>query len=205
VELSPFNLSLNLWCSFPHSACTRGSVPGPVARHRSVTIHLCGLPGGIGRATRPRSGLAPGGVYRAARVTPGAGALLPHRCTLTCAGPCTGRPAQGLAIGGFLSVALSCESPRLAVSQHPALWSSDFPPLTRSSGERRSGLNTSPKLGAYTPVLSTSSSTRGLLPRLRSRFRLRYFQPLSIAAWLRSDALSDNCWTRGHETMFLSY
>ena len=27
-------------------------------------------------------GLAPGGVYRAARVTPGAGALLPHRFTL---------------------------------------------------------------------------------------------------------------------------
>src|SRR5258705_109192 len=33
------------------------------------------------------------------------GALLPHRFTLTC-----------LATGGLLSVALSCESPRLAVS-----------------------------------------------------------------------------------------
>src|SRR5436190_20793985 len=30
-------------------------------------------------------GLAPGGVCRAARVTPGAGALLPHRFTLACA------------------------------------------------------------------------------------------------------------------------
>src|SRR5882757_2500311 len=38
------------------------------------------------------------------------GALLPHRFTLT-----------HLAVGGLLSVALSCESPRLAVSQHPAL------------------------------------------------------------------------------------
>src|SRR5215510_3191206 len=34
------------------------------------------------------------------------GALLPHRFTLTC-----------LATGGLLSVALSCESPRLAVNQ----------------------------------------------------------------------------------------
>src|SRR5690242_18437242 len=38
------------------------------------------------------------------------GALLPHRFTLT-----------GVAAGGLLSVALSCESPRLAVNQHPAL------------------------------------------------------------------------------------
>src|SRR2546426_385169 len=30
--------------------------------------------------------------------------------------------------GGLFSVALSRESPRLAVSQHPALWSPDFPP-----------------------------------------------------------------------------
>jgi hypothetical protein len=50
-----------------------------------VAIHLCGLPGDIGRATRPTFGLAPGGVYRADRVTPVTGALLPHRFTLTCA------------------------------------------------------------------------------------------------------------------------
>ena len=67
------------------SAYRRGSVH----RHRlpgsgGVTIHLCGPPGDIGRATRPTFGLAPGGVYRAVRVTPGAGALLPHRFTLTC-------------------------------------------------------------------------------------------------------------------------
>ena len=55
----------------------------------------------------PTLGLAPGGVYRAGRVTPVAGALLPHLFTLTCAGP-------EAAIGGLLSVALSCESPRLA-------------------------------------------------------------------------------------------
>jgi hypothetical protein len=69
----------------------------------------------------PRFDLAPGGVYRADRVTPAAGALLPHRFTLTCALP------GGDAIGGLFSVALSCRSPRLAVSQHPALWSPDLP------------------------------------------------------------------------------
>jgi hypothetical protein len=42
------------------------------------------LRGAAGRATRPLFGLAPGGVCRAVRVTPGAGALLPHRFTLTC-------------------------------------------------------------------------------------------------------------------------
>src|ERR1700722_11949761 len=35
----------------------------------------------------PTLGLAPGGVYRAIEVTLDAGALLPHRFTLTCAGP----------------------------------------------------------------------------------------------------------------------
>ena len=50
-----------------------------------MAIHLCGPPGDIGRATRPTFGLAPGGVYRADRVTPAAGALLPHRFTLACA------------------------------------------------------------------------------------------------------------------------
>ena len=52
---------------------------------RAVVIHLSGLPGDIGRAARPALGLAPGGVYRAVRVTPAAGALLPHRFTLACA------------------------------------------------------------------------------------------------------------------------
>jgi hypothetical protein len=49
------------------------------------------------------------------------GGLLPHRFTLACAG----KPA----IGGLLSAALSVASRRPAVSRHPALRSSDFPPL----------------------------------------------------------------------------
>jgi len=48
--------------------------------------------------------------------------------------------------GGLFSVALSRESPRLAVSQHPALWSPDFPPAlfdgagVRPGGSDREGL-----------------------------------------------------------------
>jgi hypothetical protein len=53
----------------------------------------------------------------------GRGALLPHRFTLT--------PANR---GGFFSVALSCDSRRLVVNQHPALWSSDFPPAPAPCG-----------------------------------------------------------------------
>jgi hypothetical protein len=71
------------------------------ASPRATAIHLgpplpvasCGLPAGSGgppsnacaadrRTGRPLD-LAPGGVYRAAPVTRGAGALLPHRFTLT--------------------------------------------------------------------------------------------------------------------------
>src|SRR5262245_13099768 len=48
----------------------------------------------------------------------GGGALLPHRFT---------RARRLAAPGGLFSVALSFESPRLAVSQHPALRSPDFP------------------------------------------------------------------------------
>ena len=92
-----------------------------------MAIHLSGLPGGgtpegaPDGPSVPLFDLAPGGVCRADRITPIAGALLPHRFTLTCALP------GGIAIGGLFSVALSCRSPRLAVSQHPALWSPDLP------------------------------------------------------------------------------
>ncbi len=90
---------------------------------------------GLGRAAlrHPRGDrgplfdLAPGGVYRADRITPDAGGLLHHRFTLTT--------ASG---GGLLSVALSRGSPRVGVTDHPALWSPDFP-RTRVAGPRPSG------------------------------------------------------------------
>ena len=50
-----------------------------------VAIHLCGLPGEIGRTGPPTFDLAPGGGCLAAEVALDAGALLPHRFTLACA------------------------------------------------------------------------------------------------------------------------
>ncbi len=47
-----------------------------------------------------------------------AGELLPHLSTLACAYSSHRR---------YVSVALSLESPPLGITQHPALWSSDFP------------------------------------------------------------------------------
>src|SRR5699024_11879956 len=73
------------------------------------------------RAAAPPGGaafdLAPGGVYPATPVTRGAGALLPHRFTLTS--------LESVAVCFLWH--LSRGSPRVAVSNHPALWSQDFP------------------------------------------------------------------------------
>jgi hypothetical protein len=79
--------------------------------------------------------LAPGGVYLATPVTWDAGALLPHRFTLTCVSIPKNRTA-----GGLFSVALSRESPRVAVNNRPALWSPDFP---RPEAERNLSVGTS--------------------------------------------------------------
>jgi len=106
---------------------------GPFRGSGWVTIHLCGQPGRIhGRTTLSLFGLAPDGVCRADRVAPAAGALLPHRFTLTCAR----RPGGCRAIGGLFSVALSYGSPRLAASQHPVLGSPDLPQHGHPGGVR---------------------------------------------------------------------
>ena len=70
----------------------------------------------------PLFGLAPGGVYLAPSVTGWTGELLPHPFTLTLS------DVTDIQRGGFLSVALSFPSPGLGVTQHPVLWSPDFPP-----------------------------------------------------------------------------
>jgi len=75
-------------------------------------------PGGV-RASL--FGLAPDGVYQAIPVTRDTGELLPHLFTLTLNRLA---PAQG----GLFSAALSLGSPPVAVSDHPALRSPDFPP-----------------------------------------------------------------------------
>ena len=115
-----------------------------------VAIHLRGLPGDIGRATRPH-------------IWPCSGWGLPSRlghpgrwCALAAPfHPCLCTACR--AIGGLFSVALSCGSPRLAVSQHPALWSPDLPQPTAVL-KHRSGRGhpaDSPSPSPFSHVLAT--------------------------------------------------
>jgi hypothetical protein len=116
-------------------ACRPGSVPrlarggGHPSRTavagslvRSTREHRAGSPQALAQASRPEPrcplDLAPGGVYLAAAVTCGAGGLLHHPFTLTF---------QPKPEGGLLSVALSRGSPRVGVTDHPAMWSPDLP------------------------------------------------------------------------------
>ena len=98
----------------------------------------CSLPGSE-RASHPRavesprrplslSGLAPDGACRSRPVT------RPLVSSYLAISPL---PHSHESISGrFVSVALSLGSPPLAVSQHPALWSSDFPRLPPISRRR---------------------------------------------------------------------
>jgi hypothetical protein len=114
------------------SACRPGSVR-PLARGgghpsgtavagslmRSTREHRAGHPRSLAQGTAGSPlDLAPGGVYRAAAVTCGAGGLLHRRFTLT---------PRTRTRGGLFSVALSRGSPRVGVTDHPALWSPDLP------------------------------------------------------------------------------
>ena len=73
------------------------------------------------RATSPLLfGLAPNGVYHAISVTRDAVSFYLAFSPL---------PVPRKAIGGMFSVALSLGSPLLGITQHSALWSSDFPPI----------------------------------------------------------------------------
>ena len=132
-----------------------GRKPGSVLRVAAKGGHssVRPLPGGssdrleIGsaRATpaglppRSRTGLAPGGVCRAPLVTERA--VRSYRTVSPLP------PAE--ADGGLFSVALSFESPRLAVSQHPALWSPDFPRRKPFGPAATHPTNSSEKRGQY--------------------------------------------------------
>jgi len=86
-------------------AYRRDSVHRALAGAGWVVIHLSGLPGDIGRAGRPTFDLAPGGVYQAAQVALDAGALLPHRFTLTSAATSRMLRRRFVFCGTFLRVA----------------------------------------------------------------------------------------------------
>ena len=70
--------------------------------------------------SRSQTGLAPGGVCLCPLLAEGA--VRSYRTVSPLPAP-----MQNISAGGLFSVALSFESPRLAVSQHPALRSPDFP------------------------------------------------------------------------------
>jgi hypothetical protein len=107
------------------------------------------LPGSAaGNRIAPLCALAPGGACRAASVARGA----VRSCRTVSPLPAS-RPAV------FFSVALSRESPRLAVDQHPALWSPDFPPA-RLPRRRPPGRVLSPRRLSATGGGGHSSRTR---------------------------------------------
>ena len=119
--------------------CVRSRGPAVIHLGLPLPTASCGLPASIGRAALDRSrrlapggaspfDLAPGGVYRAAAVAHGAGGLLHHRFTLT-------PPPKPR--GGLFSVALSRGSPRVGVTDHPALWSPDLPHQTTKAWRDR--------------------------------------------------------------------
>jgi hypothetical protein len=111
------------------------SVPASVAGAQVVIIPLgpalpqasSDTPGGFGRAALERLPIrsCSGWGLPRDRCHHRPGELLPHRFTLTASALASGR-------GGLFSVALSSGSPPPAVGWHPALWSSDFPLVTRA-------------------------------------------------------------------------
>jgi hypothetical protein len=161
--------------------CTR--FRGPAVIHLGLPLPAvsCGLPAGSGGPpSNVRAGLAlpgpldlaPGGVYRAAAVTCGAGGLLHHRFTLTAAPGALPRSS-----GGLFSVALSRGSPRVGVTDHPALRSPDLPRRFRRTETDATARPTRSPLTTN----SKPSPARVTNPRLAPIFRSR--APHPTASW----------------------
>lgn len=94
------------------SPCKRGSVLAEASDDHPSMRPTRRFPCGR-RATHLLLGLASKGVYQAVQITSHAGALLPHRFTLTCDAVAS--------IGGLFSVALSVRSPQPDSRQLSAL------------------------------------------------------------------------------------
>src|SRR5262249_14585656 len=126
---------------------SRAAVAGSLVR--STHEHRAGRPQTLAQAPRPKphgpSDLAPGVVYLAARITPGAGGLLHHRFTLTL----------GQAKASLLSVALSGVPPGVVVTDRPARRSRDLPHRVSSQRGRRAGSPAAASsIGASQPFLA---------------------------------------------------
>src|SRR5262245_41347388 len=154
------------------SACRPGSVR-PLARAgghpsrtavagslmRSTREHRAGNPQSLAQE-RTAAGalpldLAPGGVYRAAQVALSAGGLLHGRFTLT----------PGVAGAGLSPVALSRGSPRVGVTDHPALRSPDLPRHARNLAQRGRPAN-SPAAAPQDMRAAQEAAARGGRPAL---------------------------------------
>ncbi len=146
---------------------SRTAVAGSLVR--STRKHRAGSPRTLAQAVavagvRPLD-LAPGGVYLAVAVACDAGGLLHHPFTLTL---------QPKLKGGLLSVALSRGSPRVGVTDHPAVWSPDLPhraarpgatarpthPERKDTGRARSRSH-SASAGAESSAMPLSQVARG--------------------------------------------
>ena len=165
------------------SACRRDSVqrlpapgwPSICAVYPGAAPLLLRGPGRTGRPY-PLSDLAPGGVYRAAAVT--SDAVRSYRTV----SPLPVRRTRGPgAIGGLFSVALSCGSPRLAASQHPALRSPDLPRRCHREAHRRGhpADSPSPPVCQGTPPGATPAPAR----RLSGRSSCPSPHPRSSCRW----------------------
>ncbi len=124
------HLSVHDDCSPPQLRPTRMSVAKRIASRARTSkgSHHCTL-----------FGLAPDGVYQADRVTSTAGALLPHRFTLTTRQSRSSMNDDLVGpFGGLFSAALSLASRPVDVIDHPILRSPDFPPVCPKALQRSS-------------------------------------------------------------------
>src|SRR5262249_54022634 len=146
------------------SAGTPDSVPGLAARWRpSLSAGGCppalaAYPGVRGGPPTPCSALLRVGFTQ----PPGSPRALVR--SYRTVSPLPVRRSRGIAaIGGLLSVALSCGSPRLGVTQHLALWSPDVPRTGRARTRPPGRLTTTaiqPRLAGHGPWVEQPLLTR---------------------------------------------
>jgi hypothetical protein len=147
-------------------ACKPDPVPGHLAVLRSATIHL-GPPSPAGSSGLPAGSDGPPSNACAA---PACGSLLtllrvgftepPRSPGVLVVSYTTVSPLpRAVARGGLFSVALSRGSPRVAVDNHPALRSPDFP-RRRSEDRRRGRPASSSAPTAYSGEITTSDAPR---------------------------------------------
>ena len=122
------------------SKTKRAYKPDSVPRVNGAAVIYLGPPLPKGSCGRPEDAAGPAAAPAYRGVSPYLALLrvgfasIPIRTGTWCALTAPFHPClcpAGRTIGGVVSVALSVASRRLGVTQHPALWSPDFPPRCR--------------------------------------------------------------------------